>query len=82
MGMMMQQPLKNYTIPTIAQNKIAEPQRIKPEIPFYTSSAIKEVFEVPCYSLKTKKNVDLSTIQSQIYQKPESLRLVTYNVWF
>ena len=29
MGMMMQQPLKNYTIPTIAQTKIAEPQRAK-----------------------------------------------------
>ena len=82
MGMMMQQPLKNYVIPTLAQNQSSEPQRVKPNIPFYTTHQIKEVYEVPCYSLKSKKNIDISTIQSQIYQKPESLTLLTYNVWF
>lgn len=78
----MQKPLKNYTIPTISQNPSIAAVRAEPGIPFYHSDPINKVYEVPCYSLKTRKNVDLPTLQGQIYQKPEKLTLMTYNVWF
>ena len=44
MGMMIQKPLKNYTIPILAQNKVEQIQRVKPNIPFYEVDLVKKEY--------------------------------------
>ena len=47
---------KNYSLPTLAQEKIVvDPKRVKPSIAFYEQNLIPKHFEVPGHELVSQK---------------------------
>jgi hypothetical protein len=67
MGSVLQKQFKNYTVPTLAQSEASEFKPIKSTQSFYATNLLPECYEVPCYSLKTKRDLSSEMLRTQIY---------------